>query len=312
MRQKNERNREYEMQSKIEQIKAKIRTVGGWFFPKFASNYMFRERFHRNINFKNPIFLDDKLMCLKFGLYKNNRQVADLADKIRVRDYVKKCGLAEILVPEIAEYGSADEIIWDELPEQFVLKCNHGCGYNIIVREKSKCSETEVKERLHFWMKKKYGGYTAEIHYRLIKPGIICEEFIPGLGNTGGGVNSFPVDYKFFAINGRVECILVAAGREKGEEKIQRFFTGRNFELINICGEKMQEGFDYQLLKPSCLKDMIEVAEKLSKPFPFVRVDLYNSDGKVLFGEMTFTPMGCVNGYITDEGEKWLGDKLAI
>lgn len=104
----------------------------------------------------------------------------------------------------------------------------------------------------------------------------------------------------------------MAAGREKGEEKIQRFFTGRNFELLNICREKMQEGFDYQLLKPSCLKDMIEVAEKLSKPFPFVRVDLYNSDGKVLFGEMTFTPMGCVNGYITDEGEKWLGDKLVI
>lgn len=175
------------MQSKVEQIKAKIRAVGGWFFPKFASNYMFRERFHRNINFKNPVFLDDKLMCLKFGLYKNNQQVADLADKIRVRDYVKKCGLAEILVPEIAEYGSADEIIWDELPEQFVLKCNHGCGYNIIVGEKSRFSESEVKQKLDLWMGKKYGGYTGEVHYRLIKPGIICEEFIPGLGNIGGG-----------------------------------------------------------------------------------------------------------------------------
>lgn len=300
------------MQSKVEQIKAKIRAVGGWYFPKFASNYMFRERFGRNINYKNPEYLDDKLMCLKFGQYRNNQQVADLADKIRVRDYVKECGLAHILVPEIAEYKSTDEIVWNELPEKFVLKCNHGCGYNIIVGEKSRFSESEVKQKLDLWMGKKYGGYTGEVHYRLIKPGIICEEFISGLGNIGGGVNSFPVDYKFFVISGRVECILVAAGREKGEEKIQRFFTGRNFELLNICREKMQEGFDYQLLKPSCLKDMIEVAEKLSKPFPFVRVDLYNSDGKVLFGEMTFTPMGCVNGYITDEGEKWLGDKLVI
>lgn len=300
------------MHSKVEHIKAKIRAVGGWYFPKFASNYMFRERFGRNINYKNPEYLDDKLMSLKFGLYKNNQQVADLADKIRVRDYVKECGLADILVPEIAEYKSADEIVWDELPEQFVLKCNHGCGYNIIVDEKRKFSETEVKERLNLWMKQKYGGYTGEIHYRLIKPGIICEEFIPGLGSIGGGANSLPVDYKFFSLNGKVECILVVAGREKGEGKIQRFFTDRNFELINICREKMQEGFDYRSLKPSCLEDMIETAEKLSKPFPFVRVDLYNSNGKILFGEMTFTPMGCVNGYITDEGEKWLGDKLVI
>ncbi|MBD5514077.1 MAG: hypothetical protein HDR06_05325 [Lachnospiraceae bacterium] len=300
------------MQSKIEQIKARIRAIGGWYFPKFASNYMFRERFGRNINFKNPEFLDDKLMCLKFGLYKNNQQIADLADKIRVRDYVKKCGLSDILVPEIAEYKSANEIVWDELPEQFVLKCNHGCGYNIIVDEKDKFSESEVKEKLNLWMSKKFGGYTGEIHYRLIKPGIICEEFIHGLGNMEEGKSSLPVDYKFFCLNGRVECILVVAGREKGEEKTQRFFTDRHFELLDICGEKMQEGFDYQLLKPSCLVEMVETAEKLSRPFPFVRVDLYNNNGKILFGEMTFTPMGCVNGYITNKGQKWLGDKLVI
>ncbi len=301
------------MESRIERIKAKIRTVGGWYFPRFASNYMFRERFGRNIKFKNPEYLDDKLMCLKFDLYKDNQQIADLADKIRVREYVKQCGLSDILVPEIAEYNSADEIVWQELPEQFVLKCNHGCGYNIIVDDKRRFSEAMAKEKLSRWMKIKFGGYTAEIHYRLIKPGIICEEFIHGLGNVeGAGGNTLPVDYKFFVLNGKVQCVLVVAGREGGEEKTQRFFTDREFKLLKICREKMDKDFDYQALRPSCLNEMIEIAEKLAKPFPFVRVDLYNSDGKVLFGEMTFTPMGCVNGYITDEGEKWLGDKLVI
>lgn len=298
------------MQSGIERIKAKIRAAGGWYFPKFASNYMFRERYGRNINYKNPEYLDDKLMCLKFGLYKDNQQIADLADKIRVRDYVKKCGLSEILVPKIAEYEETAAIVWDELPEQFVLKCNHGCGYNIIVDDKSRFSETQVKDKLNRWMNKKYGGFTAEIHYRRIKPGIICEEFIHGLGNTGK--DSLPVDYKFFCINGKVECILVAAGRGGGDKSIQRFFTDRDFELLPICREKMQENFDYKCLKPSCLGKMIDAAQKLSEPFPFVRVDLYDSNGKVLFGEMTFTPMGCVNGYITDEGQKWLGGKLMI
>lgn len=300
------------MQSGIERIKARIRTIGGWYFPKFASNYMFRERFGRNINFKNPKYFDDKLMSLKFGFYKNNQQVADLADKIRVRDYVKKCGLSDILVPEIAEYKSADEIVWEKLPKQFVLKCNHGCGFNIIVDDKHKFSETEVKKKLNSWMKKKYGGYTGEIHYRLITPGIICEEFIHGLGSMSKGKTTLPIDYKFFTLNGRVECILVVAGREKGEEKTQRFFTDRDFKLVNICREKMQDGFNWQSLKPSCLKEMIETAEKLAEPFPFVRVDLYNNNDNILFGEMTFTPMGCVNGYITDEGQKWLGNKLVI
>lgn len=135
------------MQSRVERIKARIRTVGGWYFPRFASNYMFRERYGRNIDFKNPEYLDDKLMCLKFGLYKDNQQIADLADKIRVRKYVEACGLGDILVPEIAEFKSVDEIVWEKLPEEFVLKCNHGCGYNIIVDEKRKFSETEVKEK---------------------------------------------------------------------------------------------------------------------------------------------------------------------
>lgn len=292
---------------RAERVKARIRAAGGWYFPKFASNYLFRERFGRNINFKNPQYLDDKLMCLKFGLYKDNQQIADLADKIKVRDYVKKCGLSEILVPEIAEYRSTDEIVWDELPDQFVLKCNHGCGYNIIVDDKRKFEESQVKAKLNRWMKEKYGGFTAEIHYRRIKPGIICEKFIEGLGSYG----SLPVDYKFFCLNGRVECILVVAGRGD-DHTIQRFFVDRDFQLLNICGEKMGKNFEYRPLRPVCLEKMAEAAEKLSAPFPFVRVDLYNSNGNVLFGEMTFTPMGCVNGYITDEGEKWLGDKLTI
>lgn len=301
------------VESRLERIKAKIRAVGGWYFPKFASNYMFRERFGRNINFKNPEYLDDKLMCLKFGEYKDNQQIADLADKIRVREYVRQCGLSDILVPEIAEYNSVDEIAWEELPEQFVLKCNHGCGYNIIVDDKHRFSETVAKEKLSRWLKKKFGGYTGEIHYRLIKPGIICEQFICGLGSveeSGGSV--LPVDYKFFVLNGKVQCILVVVGRGGGEERTQRFFTDPQFNLLKICREKLDKDFDYKVLRPSCLEEMIEVSEILARPFPFVRVDLYNSDGKVLFGEMTFTPMGCVNGYITDEGEKWLGDKLTI
>ncbi len=298
------------MESRVERMKARIRAVGGWYFPKFASNYLFRERFGRNIDFKHPKYLDDKLMCLKFGLYKENQQIADLADKIRVRDYVKECGLSDILVPEISEYGSAYEIIWEKLPNQFVLKCNHGCGYNIIVDDKHKFEEEKVKARLDRWMREKYGGFTAEIHYRKIKPGILCETFIKGLGSFG----NLPVDYKFFCIHGKVECILVVAGRSGGQNEnlLQRFFVDREFKLLDICREKMRDGFDYEALKPSCLKEMTEAAEKLSEPFPFVRVDLYNSDGKVLFGEMTFTPMGCVNGYITDEGEQWLGDKLTI
>ncbi len=148
-------------------------------------------------------------MSLKFGFYKNNQQIVDLADKVRIRDYVKRCGL----------------------------------------------------------------------------------------GSMSKGETTLPIGYKFFALNGRVECILVVAGREKGEGKIRRFLTDRDFKLVNICREKKQAGFNWQSLKPSCLKEMIETAEKLSEPFPFVRVDLYNNNGNILFGEMTFTLMGCVNGY---------------
>lgn len=111
-------------------------------------------------------------------------------------------------------------------------------------------------------------------------------------------------------MNGKVECIRVIAGRKKETE--QRFFTDKDFVLLDICREKLSDGFDYYALKPLCLKEMIEAAEILSAPFPFVRVDLYDNNGQVLFGEMTFTPSGCMNKTLTDEGEKLLGQKLIL
>ena len=166
----------------------------------------------------------------------------DGADKYKVREYVKKKGLGDILVPLIGHWDKPEDIDWDSLPDKFVLKCNHGCAYNILCNDKNKFDKVEATKRLKKWMKEDFGAFNIETHYSQIKPHITCEEF---LGDC-------IVDYKFFCFNGEPKYIYVSSDlihdREAqiGLERMTRHHTMALLKCMN--GIQIMAGLKCRML----------------------------------------------------------------
>ena len=133
----------------------------------------------KKIDLKNPQTFNEKIQWLKIHDYPKNPLVIQGADKYAVRRYIQKKGLGNTLVPLIGAWERAEDIDWDKLPEKFVLKCNHGCAYNILCPDKKKFDKEAAIKQLNKWMKEDFGAYNIELHYSQIKPHMItCEEYL--------------------------------------------------------------------------------------------------------------------------------------
>lgn len=276
--------------------------------PEQVSNKKFKACYHRDIDWEQPVMFDEKLMVLKCRQYRKNELVIQCCDKYRVQEYVKACGLGSILNEQYGMWKRAKDIPLEELPDRFVVKRNNDAGGVLVVTDKAKEPRLERKlKELESGLSKKHGILWGELQYQYIKPCLVAEKYI-GLED-----GSFPYDYKVFCMNGRACCTLVCVGRED-HDSLLRFMVDREFQLIDIMceKEKPQKNEEIQSWKPSGYDKMLAAAEKLAAPFPFVRVDLYEVEGKLLFGEMTFTPMSCINDYFTPEGQQLLGSWLQI
>ena len=253
--------------------------------PKWTINLLFRLCHHRKPDLDNPQTLDEKLQWMKLHYYKDNALVKQCADKWRVRDYVKKCGLESILTEVIACYDDPEEINWETLPEKFVLKWNFGNGGNVVCTDKSKFDKEAAVHDLKRFQKLKFHLLAAEPQYDVTKKVLICENFIePEQGNS-------PVDYKFYCFNGEAKYVLCCIGRQEGQKPSFYFFDKEwNLQRLNRQGIEAPENFS--IPKPDGMDALFGYAEILSKPFPFVRVDFYLERGKAHFGELTFTPSG--------------------
>lgn len=252
-------------------------------------------------NLKEPKNFNEKTTWLKIKEYKNNNLISKCADKYEVREYVKDKKCEEILNEIYGVYKNFDEIDFSKLPNKFAIKCTHGCAYNIICKDKTKLNIEESRKKINKWMKEKYGFATTELHYTKIKPKIIIEKYLCDENNK------MPIDYKFYCINGNVECILVCSERD---EKLKLSYYNKKWERIDY--EKKEWSSKKNIEKPKKLKEMIEIAKKLSKDFRFVRVDLYCNDEKIIFGELTFTPACCCAPYYNEYGNNKLGEKIKI
>ena len=270
--------------------------------PTLSSKVIYKLHTKKNLNLKNPTLFNEKLMYLKLNDYKNNKLVTNCSDKIGVRDYVKSLGYGDLLTKIYDIYDDASLIDFSKLPNKFALKCNHGCGYNIICVDNDKLNKEETIKTLNKWKNKKFGYETCEIHYFPIKPLIYAEEYIA----TNDGL--MPNDYKIYCFNGKAKIILVCSEREK---KLKLSFFDLDWNRLNYETDEFHT--DKKISKPQNLDKMIKYAEDMSKPFKFVRVDFYEKeDGKVLFGELTFTPARCSAEYYNDLGNIELGKMLEL
>lgn len=265
---------------------------------KLGSTILYIIRTREIPHYKNPRNFNDKTMNLKFS-YQNNNLVVECTDKYEVREYIKQKKCEEILNKLYGVYEDPEKIDFSQLPNKFVLKCTHGCGYNIICKNKEKLNQKETKEQLKKWMKERYGWATGELHYTKIKPKIICEKY---LCDRNG---KMPLDYKIYCFNGKAICILVCSERE---EKLKLSYYDLEWNRVDY--EKKNWSSKKNIEKPDNLEQMIAYAEKLSKQFKFVRVDLYNDNGKIIFGELTFTPACCCAPYYSKKANLELGGEL--
>lgn len=272
----------------IDNIIVVFRSIVTLISPTLNTKLVYYLNFKKRIDLKNPKTLDEKIQYLKLHDYYKNPLISQCADKYAVREYLKDCGCEEIINELYGAYDKVEDIPWDDLPKQFVLKWNFGCGQNIICFDKSKLDIEDAIKKLKKWYRIRNTFYlpTSEMQYRGITPKIVCEKLI----ETENG--ALPTDYKFYCFEGKADCVLVCFGRQSDGHGAKYYFFDRDWNLkrYNKAGKEAPEGFT--IPKPENIDLLFDYAEKISKPFPFVRADFYLEKGIVTFGELTFTPNG--------------------
>lgn len=234
-----------------------------------------------DLDLENPRTFNEKVQWLK--LYDSTPIKTRLADKYLVRDWVREKIGEQYLIPLLGVWNDFDEIDFDQLPNQFVLKANHGCGCNIIVKDKSKFDVDDARKKFEDWMDTNFAFlYGLELQYMNIQPKIIAEKYMEELNHS-------LYDYKIHCFDGKpvfIQCI--------GDRNLAKH-TGyqNNYDLkwnkLDWIFEDYPH-FPYVVSKPKLLDGMVTCAEKLSEGISYVRVDLYEVNDHIYFGEMTFTP----------------------
>ena len=266
--------------------------------PEFVSKIYFRYVLGYKLNLKSPKTFNEKLQWLKLYHWSNEPKAVQCADKYAVRSYIEDLGKKDILNDIIDVWDNADDINWVELPQKFVLKCNHGCGYNIICKDKSRLDEKETKETLNRWMHEDFSKFNAEPHYAKIKRKIICEKFLEGE----------VVNYNIYVFNGKATFFSVAGGLGDGAGEYLNYYNPDG----TLADFKNKSYPAKEIELSSLLPEMIETAEYLAKDLPMVRVDLFDIEGKIILSEMTFTPGGALIPFSSVAADRMLGDKLDI
>ena len=241
----------------------------------FAEEVKYYHNMGKWPNIKHPKDLVEKLIWL--NRYWITPEKILCADKLRMHTYLKNKGLECLSVKIIGVWENAKDIDFDILPTKFVLKCNHGSGYVIIVEDKNLVDKQAIISQLNKWLLIDYSQIYAEHHYHYIKRCIIAEEFL----EQEGGI----IDYKIYCFNGIPHSFLVCSGRTGGKA---------DFSSYSLKWEKMRLRFKESMKpikQPLNLEKMIDYARVLSHDFPFVRLDFYEIQGNLYLGEFTFTPL---------------------
>lgn len=289
------------MLKKIKWIYTKI------FYKKNMKKYIenqFEYLMGYKLNLDNPKTFNEKLNWIKINYYNPLYEIC--SDKIEVRNYVREKGLNDILTNVYGVYDNFDDIKFEKLPNSFVIKASNGSGGIIVVDNKNTINKNEIKKIIKRAQKDNLYKKHGEWQYKNLKPRILIEEKINSSNSLG------ILDYKIFCFSGKAEYFYVSttkANGNDGNEKID--FYDRNWNHLNVYrkGHKSMGIID----KPINYDKMIEIAEILSKDFEHVRVDLYNENGKIYFGELTFTT-GAGYGKFepNNEFDRILGEKFNI
>lgn len=276
--------------------------------PIQVARLKFYYKFHRWPDFEHPTDLNEKINWVKF--YGDTSRWPELSDKYLVRNYIKEKGLENILVKLYGKWDKAEEIDWNVLPGQFVLKANNGCGDVLICNDKNTLDKQAIIKQYSKLLLTKYGDTSGEPHYAAIKPSVIAEEMLD-ISKQPINTSSL-IDYKIWCLNGNPELFYCIWNRKKASIETRMYDLDWNYhpEWAVYSSHYIEGKVD--LPRPQNFDQMLNIAERLSEGFPILRVDLYEVDGKVYFGELTFTSLGGFMDYITQEQLLRMGEKIKL
>lgn len=273
---------------------------------KIGNSILYFKQYHKLPDQTNPKLFNEKIQVLKRTAYATDPIFTTCADKYEVRDYLSSKGFGNLLIPLIAHYDSVEHINFDNLPQRFVIKMNFGNGMNIIVNDKNQISYDSVVSKLKRWMNVRAELISGEMQYARIPKKIIIEDNI-------AETNEPPMDYKFHCASGKCIMGFTVANRDQSDCRLyafDRMLNPINYE-INPNGK-----FNYTDIAPAqfdkeMVQKMMALAEEISQPFPYVRVDLFYVGGKIYFGELTFSEGGGFDRK-TPYVDKLLGDAIDL
>lgn len=262
---------------------------------------MYYVNFHRHLNLKNPRSFNEKLQWLK--LYDRKPEYSVMVDKYEAKQYVAERIGQEHIIPTLGVWNRFDEIDFDSLPDQFVLKCTHDSGGLVICRDKTKLDKEAARVKIERSMRTNYYYNGREWPYKDVKPRIIAEKYMVDKENEE------LLDYKFFCFNGQAKCFKVDFDRFV--EHHANYYDVEN-NLLRLGEIICPPEYARQIKFPQTLPEMKKLAELLSAKIPFLRADFYDVDGKVYFGELTFFPAAGFGRFIEEEWDYKLGEWLKL
>ena len=234
----------------------------------------------KKLDLENPKTFNEKLQWLK--LHDRNPEYTKMVDKYEAKEYVANIIGKEYIIPTLGVWDKFDDIDFDALPNEFVLKPTHTSGNVFICKDKSKIDYKKLKKQVNTWLKRDYYKIHREWPYKNVKPRIIAEEYMENKDHTS------IKDYKFYCFNGQADYVMICTGRETGHPKF--YFYNKEWKFMrNMSNDGMKlEGKLEE--KPIGIEKMFEIAEKLSQGIKFVRMDLYNVNEKIYFRRIYVFP----------------------
>lgn len=272
-------------------------------YPVYAvanAKLVYHRATRKELNYRDAVDINEKLFWL--ARYWQHPLIVKCADKLAVREYVEECGLGFLLNDIYAIYETSSQIDIEPLPERFVLKCNHGCGFNIICKDKERMDVTTVRHKLDEWLHTSIGIESAEYQYQHIRPRAYAEKYV-------GDENDERLEIQFFCFNGKARHILLR--NDLGDAAKRSFAISYDLDW-NRVRDRKNEDLSINLPRPKNLEQLVSYAECLAKPFPNVRVDFYLVQDQAVFGELTFSTAGNVLLNYTEETVKRWGEELVL
>lgn len=253
---------------------------------------MFYANLGKKLDFESPETFNEKMQWLK--LYDRRPEYTTMVDKYAVKKYVADIIGEKYIIPTLGVWDKFEDIDFDSLPDEYVLKCTHDSGGLVIVTDKAKLDKQEAEKKINKCLQKDYFMYGREWPYKNVKPRIIAEKYM--VDESGYELK----DYKFFCFNGEPKVMFIASDRQlEGEETKFDFFDMQFNHLPFINGHPNAK---HEIKCPPAFEEMKQLAKKLSKDIPCVRVDFYDINGQVYFGELTFFHW---SGMVPFEPEEW-------